>query len=118
MLTCIALLCSLPSAFICSGFCSAVERIVLASVQLRQSPTQTPLFGFATLVLDGVKLFAKVLPELSLRMAMSSFIALCLLVHAIAIDELISADLALRCAGVSKILCMMCCSPNYVVWVL
>lgn len=42
-----------------SGVSSAVERLLLASVQARQAPSSSTLFGLITLVLDGVKLFSK-----------------------------------------------------------
>lgn len=53
-----------------SGICSAVERLLLAAIQFRQSPGTTPVFGLLTLVLDGLKLFGKASADNQARIGM------------------------------------------------
>ena len=56
------LLIFLPNLFalfavVACGVSSLVERLILAYVQNRISISNSPVFGFATMLLDGIKLF-------------------------------------------------------------
>lgn len=73
-----------------SGVSSAVERSLLASTQQRQSPSLTALAGFSTFILDGVKLFSKVITSCSMTVLTLPVMAATLYTTLLLFDNVVS----------------------------